>query len=165
GIFVEEAEEVLQTIHEHYPRLRQNYDDRDALTEVRRAFHTLKGSGRMVGATSIGELAWSVENMLNRVIDQTLKLNDDTFALIDEVNARIPSLIQEFRRGDYTGDVDGLISRAEALATTRRTETGTAETEATETVTEAPAPAAVLEPEAEPELAQPESTGETEADA
>ena len=94
----------------------------------------------MVGATSIGELAWSVENLLNRVIDQTLKLNDDTFALIDEVNARIPSLIQEFRRGDYTGDVDGLISRAEALATTRRTETGTAETEvaeATETVTEA----------------------------
>src|SRR5690554_6559459 len=168
GIFVEEAEEVLQTIHEHYPRLRQNYDDRDALTEVRRAFHTLKGSGRMVGATSIGELAWSVENLLNRVIDQTLKLNDDTFALIDEVNARIPSLIQEFRRGDYTGDVDGLISRAEALATTRRTETGTAETEvaeATETVTEAPAPVAVLEPEAEPELAQPESTGETEADA
>src|SRR5690554_2716837 len=169
GIFVEEAEEVLQTIHEHYPRLRQNYDDRDALTEVRRAFHTLKGSGRMVGATSIGELAWSVENLLNRVIDQTLKLNDDTFALIDEVNARIPSLIQEFRRGDYTGDVDDLISRAEALATTRRTETGTAETEATEateTVTEAPAPAAVLEPEAEAELAQPESTGETtEADA
>src|SRR5690554_600628 len=171
GIFVEEAEEVLQTIHEYYPRLRQNYDDRDALTEVRRAFHTLKGSGRMVGATSIGELAWSVENLLNRVIDQTLKLNDDTFALIDEVNARIPSLIQEFRRGDYTGDVDDLISRAEALATTRRTETGTAETEATEateTVTEAPAPAAaaVLEPEAEAELAQPESTGETtEADA
>src|SRR5690554_5514552 len=169
GIFVEEAEEVLQTIHEHYPRLRQNYDDRDALTEVRRAFHTLKGSGRMVGATSIGELAWSVENLLNRVIDQTLKLNDDTFALNDEVNARIPPLIQEFRRGDYTGDVDDLISRAEALATTRRTETGTAETEATEateTVTEAPAPAAVLEPEAEAELAQPESTGETtEADA
>ncbi|WP_288371202.1 Hpt domain-containing protein [uncultured Marinobacter sp.] len=166
GIFVEEAEEVLETINEHYPRLRQNYDDHDALTEVRRAFHTLKGSGRMVGATSIGELAWSVENLLNRVIDQTIKLNDDTFELIDEVNARIPSLIQEFRRGDYTGDVEGLISRAEALATTRRTETGTAETEATEateTVTEAPA--SVLEPEPEPELAQPETTGETDAEA
>ena len=61
GIFVEEAEEVLETIHEFYPRLRQNHDDREALTEVRRAFHTLKGSGRLVGATSIGELAWSVE--------------------------------------------------------------------------------------------------------
>ncbi|WP_296933908.1 Hpt domain-containing protein [uncultured Marinobacter sp.] len=122
GIFVEEAEEVLETIHEFYPRLRQNHDDREALTEVRRAFHTLKGSGRLVGATSIGELAWSVENLLNRVIDQTIRPTDDMFTLVDEVNARIPSLIREFKEGQSAGDVEALISRAEAMATTRRTD-------------------------------------------
>lgn len=122
GIFVEEAEEVLETIHEFYPRLRQNHDDHEALTEVRRAFHTLKGSGRLVGATSIGELAWSVENLLNRVIDHTIRPTDDMFTLVDEVNARIPSLIREFKAGQTTGDVGELIQRAEAMATTRRTE-------------------------------------------
>ncbi len=122
GIFVEEAEEVLETIHEFYPRLRQNHDDREALTEVRRAFHTLKGSGRLVGATSIGELAWSVENLLNRVIDQTIRPTEDMFALVDEVNARIPSLIREFKDGQTAGDVEELINRAEAMATTRRTD-------------------------------------------
>lgn len=89
GIFVEEAEEVLETIHEFYPRLRQHHDDREALTEVRRAFHTLKGSGRLVGATSIGELAWSVENLLNRVIDQTIRPTEEMFNLVDQVNTRI----------------------------------------------------------------------------
>ena len=127
GIFVEEAEEVLETIHEFYPRLRQNHDDREALTEVRRAFHTLKGSGRLVGATSIGELAWSVENLLNRVIDQTIRPTDDMFTLVDEVNARIPSLIREFKEGQTAGDVEALISRAEAMATTRRTDDEAAE--------------------------------------
>ncbi|WP_375581691.1 Hpt domain-containing protein [Marinobacter adhaerens] len=122
GIFVEEAEEVLETIHEFYPRLRQNHDDREALTEVRRAFHTLKGSGRLVGATSIGELAWSVENLLNRVIDQTIRPTEDMFTLVDEVNARIPSLIREFKDGQTAGDVEELINRAEAMATTRRTD-------------------------------------------
>lgn len=122
GIFVEEAEEVLETIHEFYPRLRQNHDDREALTEVRRAFHTLKGSGRLVGATSIGELAWSVENLLNRVIDQTIRPTDDMFTLVDEVNGRIPSLIREFKEGQTAGDVEALIRRAEAMATTRRTD-------------------------------------------
>ncbi|MDK9556164.1 Hpt domain-containing protein [Marinobacter sp. M216] len=122
SIFVEEAEEVLETIHDFYPQLRQNHDDREALTEVRRAFHTLKGSGRMVGATSLGELAWSVENLLNRVIDQTIKPNDDLFSLIDEVNTRIPSLIREFRDGHSGGDVSALIERAEAMATTRRSD-------------------------------------------
>lgn len=120
GIFVEEAEEVLETIHEFYPRLRQNHDDREALTEVRRAFHTLKGSGRLVGAASIGELAWSVENLLNRVIDQTIKPNDELFALIDDVNARLPALIGEFRDGQTGGDVAQLIERAEAMSTTRK---------------------------------------------
>ncbi|MBC7182161.1 MAG: Hpt domain-containing protein, partial [Marinobacter sp.] len=122
GIFVEEAEEVLETIHEFYPRLRQNHDDHEALTEVRRAFHTLKGSGRLVGATSIGELAWSVENLLNRVIDQTIRPTEELFTLVDEVNARVPSLISEFKAGETTGDVAGLIQRAEAMATTRRTD-------------------------------------------
>lgn len=129
GIFVEEAEEVLETINEFYPRLRQNHDDRDALTEVRRAFHTLKGSGRLVGATSIGELAWSVENLLNRVIDQSLRPNDDMFSLIDDVNGRIPGLINDFRSGHSDGDVAELIERAETMSTTRKTDTDSANEE------------------------------------
>ncbi|WP_297792763.1 Hpt domain-containing protein [uncultured Marinobacter sp.] len=148
GIFVEEAEEVLQTIHDFYPRLRQNHDDREALSEVRRAFHTLKGSGRLVGATSIGELAWSVENLLNRVIDQTIKPNDDLFSLIDDVNARIPSLIREFREGQSDGDVVELIARAEAMSTTRKTDDDSPAT------TEEEVPETELAPE------QPESISE-----
>ncbi|MCK5885651.1 MAG: Hpt domain-containing protein, partial [Alcanivorax sp.] len=150
GIFVEEAEEVLQTIHEFYPRLRQDHDDREALTEVRRAFHTLKGSGRLVGATSIGELAWSVENLLNRVIDQTIKPTDDMFTLVDQVNARVPSLIEDFRNGETSGDVNELIEQAEALATTRRAETGQAAGETTgeaETADEAAAEHEIEMPE------------------
>lgn len=122
GIFVEEAEEVLETINEFYPRLRQSADDRAALTEVRRAFHTLKGSGRLVGATSLAELAWSVENLFNRVIEKTLKLTDDMFNLVGQANARIPSLIREFSNGESAGDVQALIEQAEALSTTRKTD-------------------------------------------
>ncbi|MDC0662853.1 Hpt domain-containing protein [Marinobacter sp. SS21] len=119
-IFIEEAEEVLQTIHDYYPRLQHQHDDHEALTEVRRAFHTLKGSGRLVGASSLGELAWAVENLLNRVIDQTVKLNDDIFALVDASNLRIPELIGDFRQGVADSPVDELVARAEALATTSK---------------------------------------------
>ena len=120
-IFVEEAGEVMDTIRNWYPRWRQQQDDREALTEVRRAYHTLKGSGRLVGATSIGELAWSIENLLNRVLDQTLRATEDLFQLVDEVNNRLPGLIDEFRTGHATGDVDNLIDQAQAMADTRKT--------------------------------------------
>ena len=163
GIFVEEAEEVLETINEFYPRLRQNHDDRDALTEVRRAYHTLKGSGRLVGATSLGELAWSVESLLNRVIDQTIKPTEDMFSLVDEVNARIPALIQDFRQGETAGDVGELIARAESLATTRRADSAQAETVGTTETDDAPIEAIEAEAPADtqPEIA--ETTASTEA--
>ena len=59
-IFIEEVDEVLQTIDTHFEVWRTDYSNRTALTEFRRSFHPLKGSGRMVGADILGELAWAV---------------------------------------------------------------------------------------------------------
>lgn len=98
-IFIEEAEEVLENIREHLPRWRSSPTDTDSLTEVRRAFHTLKGSGRMVGATVMGEFAWAVENMLNRVMDTSLTADANLFVLLDAVVARIPEGIETFKEG------------------------------------------------------------------
>jgi hypothetical protein len=39
--------------------------DHEALVTVRRSFHTLKGSGRMVGLADLGEAGWAVEQVLN----------------------------------------------------------------------------------------------------
>ena len=45
----------------------------NALASLRRSFHTLKGSGRMVGADLIGEFCWNVERLLNRIINGTVR--------------------------------------------------------------------------------------------
>jgi chemosensory pili system protein ChpA (sensor histidine kinase/response regulator) len=95
-IFVEEAGEVIQTIAQYFPRWAQNFDDNESLTEFRRAFHTLKGSGRMVGATEIGELAWSIENMLNRIIDHTITAGPAHVAIIEKVRALFPDMVAAF---------------------------------------------------------------------
>ena len=96
-VFLEEAEEVTETLGEFWPAYRQNQDDSEALTTVRRSFHTLKGSGRMVKADDVSELAWSVENMFNRVLDETISVNDDMIAFVDRVVEQLPGLIEDFR--------------------------------------------------------------------
>ncbi len=98
-IFLEEAEEEYQRIKELLPRLRQNPDDADALAELRRAFHTLKGSGRLVGALDIGEFAWAYENMLNRVIDQTISPLDGMFDLLEQAKEVLPGMFELFKQG------------------------------------------------------------------
>jgi chemosensory pili system protein ChpA (sensor histidine kinase/response regulator) len=95
-IFIEEASEVLETIHEYFPQWAADFDDLASLKEFRRGFHTLKGSGRMVGARVVGELAWSVENMLNRVLDHTISPNQAIVQLIGDVLAAVPQLVEDF---------------------------------------------------------------------
>lgn len=97
-IFIEEAGEVLETLAEYYPLWKDKESDQDSLVIIRRAFHTLKGSGRMVEAFDIGELAWSVENMLNRVIDRTIKVTPHLHHLVDGVIEVVPALIEAFKQ-------------------------------------------------------------------
>lgn len=95
-IFVEEAGEVIAAIAEYFPRWAKNFEDENSLTEFRRAFHTLKGSGRMVGANDVGELAWSIENMLNRVLDKTIEPGQPHVAIIEKVRELLPSMVEAF---------------------------------------------------------------------
>jgi chemosensory pili system protein ChpA (sensor histidine kinase/response regulator) len=116
-IFLEEAEEVLETLHKFWPEYRADSANNKAQSNVRRAFHTLKGSGRMVKATVIGELAWSIENMLNRVIDQEITLAHNACALIDHVMVNIPELVEDFRSRSLSRlDTAPLINYAKALS-------------------------------------------------
>ncbi|WP_437879359.1 Hpt domain-containing protein [Pseudomonas sp. LRF_L74] len=117
-VFVEEAAEVLETIGEYLPRWRADTDDKEALGEVRRAFHTLKGSGRMVRALVIGELGWSIENLLNRVLDRSIQPDAAVQQVVQDVVELMPALVEEFaaKAQRQRDDVDLLAATAHALA-------------------------------------------------
>ena len=104
-IFLEEAQEVLETIEEFWPVFKADNSDKDALTTTRRAFHTLKGSGRMVGAEDIGETAWAIENMFNRLLDNTINMSDSFVDIVDFVVTQIPQLIGNFEKRQAS-DID-----------------------------------------------------------
>ncbi len=116
-IFVDEAKEVLQTIGKNLPIWRSSPETAEALAEVRRGFHTLKGSGRMVSAMQIGELAWSVENLLNKVRDKKIVPSEAIFDLVQAVIDALPAMIVELQGGSpATADTAGLQQHAHALA-------------------------------------------------
>jgi chemosensory pili system protein ChpA (sensor histidine kinase/response regulator) len=154
-IFTEEAREELETIQQHLPQWQRDQNDREALTTFRRSFHTLKGSGRLVGAKVIGELAWAVENMLNRLIDETIKVTPDMMDLLNRVVDSLPELISCQERGVYPDlDVEFIQRQAYALAEGRPMPT--AEEQQAESVEEA----VEREPLLEVDTAPPEVSAE-----
>ncbi|VVM84955.1 Sensor histidine kinase RcsC [Pseudomonas fluorescens] len=117
-VFLEETDEVLEILCEYLPRWVADPQSESALGELRRAFHTLKGSGRMVRALVLGELAWAVENLLNRVLEHSVEPGPAVQQLISAVLNLLPELVAEYADNAQRqrNDVDQLAVRAHALA-------------------------------------------------
>ncbi len=116
-LFIEEAKEEVASIKRNLPQWIENPDDMETLITVRRSFHTLKGSGRMVGAERIGEYCWSVENLLNRLINRTLTRTPPMVEFIDGAAGAVPELIEQLEVGtEPRTDIALYIARAHAFA-------------------------------------------------
>ena len=100
-IFVEEAREVLDSIVENLNELRGKRDDKATLTTVRRAFHTLKGSSRMVGFKHIGEGAWGVEQCFNLWLAQERPATDDLIDLANGAQRVIRAWVETIERDPF----------------------------------------------------------------
>jgi chemosensory pili system protein ChpA (sensor histidine kinase/response regulator) len=116
-LFIEEAKEEIASVQKAFPLWDQNPMDLEALSSMRRSFHTLKGSGRMVGARAIAEFAWSIENLLNRIIDKTLSRTPGMMALLRNSVAALPQLVEQLETGrPVATPTEALMTRAFAYA-------------------------------------------------
>lgn len=80
-IFLGEAREVVANGLEAVKALAANPADLGQQTTLRRVFHTLKGSSRMVALNEFGEAAWSLEQLLNARLAEQLPATEALISL------------------------------------------------------------------------------------
>jgi chemosensory pili system protein ChpA (sensor histidine kinase/response regulator) len=117
ALYIEEAREEIARIGKLFPAWEQNPLEAEALIGVRRAFHTLKGSGRMVGATDISEFAWAVENLLNKVIENTLQRSPAILGTVRDAVGVAGELVNALESNQPAPSrAQDIVDRAHALA-------------------------------------------------
>ena len=115
-IFLEEANEVLATIGEQVETLRGRPSDSEALTTLRRAFHTLKGSSRMVGLTSFGDVAWIIEQVHNLWLRQEKPVDASLIGLVENAREVFSDWVGHLEgNGKPLPETSALVARGEAL--------------------------------------------------
>lgn len=116
-VFVEEVQEEIDNLRQLLPAWQASPEDVEALKPIRRVFHTLKGSGRLVGAMVLGEFAWKIESMLNRVLDKTIPPRPEVLSLVAEARDVLPHLLAALRgEAGHYADLEGIEQAADALA-------------------------------------------------
>lgn len=96
-IFLAEAEEVLATVQQTLPDSRSLPHSKEHLTTLRRSFHTLKGSGRMVGLVAFGEAAWAIEQVLNLRLAEGRSGDADLYALLQHGADLLGGWVQDLK--------------------------------------------------------------------
>ena len=116
SIFLEEANEVLATLAETLPIAERDPHDFEAQTTIRRSFHTLKGSGRMVGLHELGETAWAVEQVMNFWLQQEADGTPALMHMLEEAQSTFAAWVVRLERGDVSApDTSSLLSRCQRL--------------------------------------------------
>ena len=115
-IFIEEASEISVELLANVTRWKADLNDEEALKDVRRAFHTLKGSGRLARVEFISEAAWPVENMLNKVLEGELEIHREMVALVEQFAGSLPGWVEKIS-GDRPSleEMNELMLAAEAI--------------------------------------------------
>jgi chemosensory pili system protein ChpA (sensor histidine kinase/response regulator) len=96
GIFLDEFDSVCHQLAVALETWLDNTADNKAVADLRRGFHTLKGSGRMVGATEIGDFSWQIEDLLNKLVENRITFSQPlggavrlAIGALDELRARL----------------------------------------------------------------------------
>lgn len=94
-VYLIEAQEVLENLETSLHQLENNFDNKKALEETRRYFHTLKGSGRMVGLKYLGEVAWMAEQTFKKVTENQEPLTHGVLNLSQLTREQFKDWVQE----------------------------------------------------------------------
>src|SRR6185312_13333639 len=115
-VFREEALEHLQTITNGIAELEQRPGDRDVLSSIRRATHTLKGAAGMMGFRLIQEVSHVSEDLLERLADGQMAFNANVHSLILDTSDLLDQLVNSaIPVEDQSPKVRALIERYSAL--------------------------------------------------
>ncbi|MBA8887587.1 chemotaxis protein histidine kinase CheA [Dokdonella fugitiva] len=115
-VFVAEARGEIGNLRRSLPHWRTVPADLDRAVPLRRSFHTLKGSSRLVGAFAIGDFCAAIERLLLAVVEGSVPPEPAVIDTVARAVAALPALL-----GEYTGerttrtDVSALVRTAEHL--------------------------------------------------
>jgi chemosensory pili system protein ChpA (sensor histidine kinase/response regulator) len=93
NLFLDEAQDELESIRVQHERWSRDRHDDVALSILRRSFQTLKNSGSLVGARHLADLARNTASVLERLLDAELPADLTAADFLADVVAMLPEII------------------------------------------------------------------------
>ncbi len=119
SVFIDETREAIQNMNDILLKLEQNMDDLEAVNELFRILHTLKGMAGTMEFNTMMTLCHRMENVLDEIRNGRMKLTEDIidrlFKGADILEQMLNKIIDEGTDELEDVDVDSLIGEFEDM--------------------------------------------------
>ncbi len=110
--FFSEAEQQVEVLESNILVIEQNPDDRNAIDEIFRAAHTLKGGSATVEMTELSKFTHTVEDLLDVIRSGLVKVTEDAVDVLLKSIDIIKSMLEARSNGSvYSDDVSGILDQ------------------------------------------------------
>ena len=116
-MFLDESHEHLQSLNDGLLGLEDNAEDLSVLNEIFRNAHTLKGMSATMGYTKIAELTHEMEDVLDMLRKEQLKVNEDIIDTLFKCVDSLEQMIDNVGNGDPEDliDVSALVAKLSSI--------------------------------------------------
>ena len=117
-MFLDESHEHLQSLNEGLLRLEENMEEIDAVNDIFRNAHTLKGMSATMGFAKIAELTHEMEDVLDLVRKSQIKLNEDIMDTLFKCLDSLEQMVDSVGNGEAEDvvDVSDLVAKLSSIS-------------------------------------------------
>jgi two-component system chemotaxis sensor kinase CheA len=116
SVFIDEANDHLQSLNDHMLQLEQSPDDISIVQVIFRSAHTLKGMSATMGFEDLASLTHEMENVLDLIRNSKLSMNSEIFDTLFKCLDALEGMVQDIvAGGDGKRDVSDLVARLKAI--------------------------------------------------
>ena len=117
-MFLDESHEHLQSLNEGLLRLEENMEEIGAVNDIFRNAHTLKGMSATMGFAKIAELTHEMEDVLDLVRKEQLKLNEDIMDTLFKCLDSLEQMVDSVGNGEAEDvvDVTDLVAKLSSIS-------------------------------------------------
>ena len=117
-MFLDESHEHLQSLNEGLLRLEENMEEVSAVNDIFRNAHTLKGMSATMGFAKIAELTHEMEDVLDLVRKEQLKLNEDIMDTLFKCLDSLEQMVDSVGNGEAEDvvDVSDLVAKLSSIS-------------------------------------------------
>jgi len=117
-MFLDESHEHLQSLNEGLLSLEENMEEIGVVNDIFRNAHTLKGMSATMGFAKIAELTHEMEDVLDLVRKEQLKLNEDIMDTLFKCLDSLEQMVDSVGNGEAEDvvDVSDLVAKLSSIS-------------------------------------------------